>query len=74
MVNTDARAGADHTDRSIQTYDAQTLEPLLIMGGPTPNVGAQAENHLLQSEIPGPNELEGHKAAVNAIALAGDYM
>lgn len=64
----------DLTDRSIRTWDAKTLEPLLIIGGPSPNVGVQAENHLLQADIPHPNELEGHLAAVNAVALVKDLM
>jgi hypothetical protein len=46
----------------------------LIIGGPSPNVGVQAENHLLQADIPHPNELEGHRAAVNAVALVKDLM
>lgn len=61
-------------DRSIRTYDTKTLQPLLIIGGPSSNVGAQAENHLLVSAIPAPSELEGHQAAVNAIGLVKNLM
>ena len=61
-------------DRSIRTFDSKTLEPLLVLGGSNPNVGVLAENHRLDADIPGPLDIEGHRAAVNAIELVKDYM
>jgi hypothetical protein len=37
-------------------------------------VGVLAENHHLDADIPGPHEIEGHRAAVNSIELVKDYM
>ncbi|KAJ9120835.1 hypothetical protein QFC22_002769 [Naganishia vaughanmartiniae] len=61
-------------DRSIRTFDSKTLEPLLVLGGSNPNVGVLAENHHLDADIPGPHEIEGHRAAVNSIELVKDYI
>ncbi|KAJ9105314.1 hypothetical protein QFC21_001682 [Naganishia friedmannii] len=61
-------------DRSIRTFDSKTLEPLLVLGGSNPNVGVLAENHHLDADIPGPYEIEGHRAAVNSIELVKDYI
>ncbi len=61
-------------DCSIRTFDAQTLEPLLVIGGPTPNVGVQPENALVNNPPMTADDIEGHRAAVNAVALTDRYM
>ncbi len=60
-------------DRSIRTFDAKTLQPLLVIGGPLPTVATRIENNGVD-EFPPNDEMEGHRAAVNAVSLTSRYM
>jgi hypothetical protein len=60
-------------DRSIRTFDAKTLQPLLVIGGPLPGVGGLLDNNGID-EFPPNDEMEGHRAAVNAVSLTPRYM